>query len=537
MKKMRWRIKDLIDLEYFLGSDEVEGDESALISLAGRDRAIYLQHIQPLEDDGQSLSHGRTIRAWLERRREMEKSESGPGRMLPGEAYEEIYRVLGYGFLISGLMTGSSLAFSFLIYRGTEPLNVSSYLGGFVLTQVFLLLLLMVMTLIRIWRRSPLRSSVIYVFISGLIVLLIEKLKRRAFKTFTGSKRDRLEAVMGLVKGKRQVYGSLFYWPVFMLAQIFMIGFSLGVLAATLLKVTGADIAFGWQSTVQFSTEWVFELVRAIALPWSWFVPPEIAYPSLSRIAGSHMVLKDGIYYLATEDLVSWWPFLCFAVFFYGLVPRLLLLLFGLFSQGKALGRIDFRHGACDRLLRRLMTPLVSTEGHPAGGEPSKTQARMPGAALPGHGESWPDGGLIALIPDEIFETCPEDALERVVAGTLGYPIRQKFRFGDNEAGDQRVLDELSLKNMGKAPSDILIIQEAWQPLINENLRFIKALRRAMGKFPRIRVGLIGRPRRGHFFTQVKEADWKAWEQKISALGDPYLGMERLVVNDVDRDS
>ncbi len=79
MKKMRWCIKDLIDLEYFLGSDEGDGDESARISLIDQDRAIYLEHIQPLEDDGQSLSRGRTIRAWLERRKEMEKSESGPG--------------------------------------------------------------------------------------------------------------------------------------------------------------------------------------------------------------------------------------------------------------------------------------------------------------------------------------------------------------------------------------------------------------------------------------------------------------------------
>lgn len=535
---MRWCIKDLIDLEYFLTSDEGEENESTRISLAGRDRAIYLEHIKPLEDDGQSLSRGRTIRAWLERRREMEKSKNRQERILPGEAYEEIYCVLLYGFLISGLMTGSGLAFSFLNYRGTEPLNVSSYLGGFVLTQVFMLLLLMVMTLIRIWRRSPLRSSVIYVFISGLIVALIEKFKHHAFKTFTGSKRDRIEAVMGLVKGKRQVYGSLFYWPVFLLAQIFMIGFNLGVLAATLLKVTGSDIAFGWQSTVQFSAEWVFELVRAFALPWSWFVPPEIAYPSLSQIAGSHMVLKDGIYYLATKDLVSWWPFLCLAVFFYGLAPRLFLLLFGRFSQGKALDRIEFRQEACDRLLRRLMTPLLSTEGHTEGGEPSKTQALIPGtSSLPEHGESWQERDMIALIPDELFETCPEDELERIVARTLGYPIRQKFKFGDNEAWDQEILDKLSLKNTGKVPSDVIIIQEAWQPPINENLRFIKALRQAAGKFARIRVGLIGRPRPEHFFTQVREVDWKTWQQKISAMGDPYLNMERLVVNDVDRGS
>ena len=124
---MRWCIKDFIDLEYFLVSDEGDKDESTLRSLAGRDRAIYLEHIQPLEDDGQSLSPEHTIRAWLKRRKEMEKSGSGPEMMLPGEAYDEICRLLGYGFLIFGLMIGSGLAFSFLNYRGTEPLNVSSY--------------------------------------------------------------------------------------------------------------------------------------------------------------------------------------------------------------------------------------------------------------------------------------------------------------------------------------------------------------------------------------------------------------------------
>ena len=535
MKKVPWRIKDLVDLEYFLQSDEGQGDESARMARAIRDREIYLQHIQSPEDEGQVVHPGRTIRTWLEQRRHMVKSEKGPGRVLPGEAFEEIYRLLGYGFLIFGLISGLGLAFSFLNYRGIEPLNVSSYLGSFIFIQLFLLLLLMMMTLIRTWRRSPLRSSVIYVFVSGLIGALIVKLKGRALNAATGTRRDNLEAVIGLVKGKQQIYGSLFYWPVFLLAQIFMIGFNLGVLVATLVKVTVADIAFGWQSTVLFSVERVLQFVRAVALPWSWFVPQEIAYPSLSQIEGSHMILKDGIYHLATEDLVSWWPFLCLAVLCYGLLPRLLLLFFGLFSQKRALGRIDFGHRACEGLLRRLTTPLVSTTGRTVDRENlSANTHSAPENAPPGKDTTPTERSLIALIPDEIFETLPEDALEKILAPSIGYPDIEKLRFGEDEAGEQGVLDTLSLKNKGKAAFDILIVQEAWQPPIKENLLFIKALRRTLGKSSRIRVGLIGRPHPGRFLSPVKEEDWKAWQLKISALGDPYLGLERLVINEVE---
>ena len=155
MKKVTWRIKDLIDLEYFLQNDEGQGDESIRMARARRDREIYLQHIQSPEDKGQVAHPGRILSAWLEQRRHMAKSEKGPGRVLPGEAFKEIYRLMGYGFLIFGLISGSGLAFSFLNYRGTEPLNVSSYLGSFIFIQFFLLLLLMTMTLIRTWRRSP----------------------------------------------------------------------------------------------------------------------------------------------------------------------------------------------------------------------------------------------------------------------------------------------------------------------------------------------------------------------------------------------
>jgi hypothetical protein len=537
MKKNRWHIKDLIDLEYLLQRDEMEGEESGYHSLAKRDRDIYLKHIQPLAERGSALTPGTMIRSWLEQRRGLDQPETGSTTLFPGEAYEEIHRLLTYGLTVTGLMIGAGLAFSFLSYKGTAPVNVSTYLGGFIFLQLLLLLLLLGGSLLRKLRRSPLRSSVITTLLVRFMTSLMERLKQGVFKSIGGSEMDGFAGVKGLLMGKRQVYGALFYWPVFILAQLFGVAFNVGVLGATLLKVFGSDIAFGWQSTLQFSAEAVSDMVQAIAVPWSWFVPVEVAYPSLSQIQGSHMVLKDGIYHLTTTDLISWWPFLCLAVLFYGLLPRLILLMMGNFFQRRRLDRIAFDHVPCDRLLHRMRTPLVSTEGRygkskrPRPDEKGEDREASE-SSLPKPETSLGDRDLVALVPDEIFDDCPDEELRRIISRSLGYPIRRKLRFGEDEEGDQRVINEILNLKQENVPTHILILQEAWQPPIREGLHFIRDLRKALGKTSIIKVALIGRPNPDSIFTHVKEEDWKAWKQKLKVMGDPYLGLERLVVHD-----
>ena len=520
-------------MDFFLRSDEREGDDSVHTSAAERDRDIYLNHIQPFTNDDQTASSAHIIRAWLEQRRESEKTDTGSQTVLPGEIFDESYRLLGTGLLILGIMAGAGLAFSFLNYKGTAPLNVSVYLGGFILPQVLLLLLFLGTCLIRKAMRSTLHSSVIHTLLRKLMTRMIVTFKRRALKNLTGSKRDSLEAMVGLVKERRPISGSLFYWPVFMLVQLFGIGFNLGLLGATLLKVLGSDIAFGWQSTVQLSAQAVYELVRFIALPWSWILTSGIAYPTLAQIEGSRMILKDGIYHLATENLVAWWPFLCLAVLCYGLLPRLILLVIGHMAQRRAIGLVDFGHSACERLLFRLRTPLIHTAGRPLGVEhPQGNEAKGPKIDPPDHEGAVRDKGLIALIPEEIFDLCHQEEFERRVAKSLGYSVRQIYRFGSDEEADRGILYEISLIPKENSGPDVLILQEAWQPPIKENFGFIKDLRKAVGKASHITIGLIGRPRPDYFFTGVKEEDWQAWHQKLKTLADPYLGLERLVVDD-----
>jgi len=533
MKRAIWSIKDLIDLEYFLQRDEKEQGESGQTALAKRDRDIYLRLTG---NEVQRISPGAVIRSWLEERRKMEPSADGLKTPLPGEAFADSYRLMGYGFLIIGILSGSGLAFSLLNYRGTEPLNISAYLAVLVLSQCLVLLLLMGFRFVRKMRRSPFRGSVVFTLVGALMTRLIIRMKQGALRGLKGSKRGGLDAVTGLIRGKRQIYGSLFYWPVFILSQLFGVGFNLGALAATLLKVLGSDIAFGWQSTIQFSAQAVFKIVQIVAIPWSWCVPAHVAHPSLSQIEGSHMVLKDGIYHLATQDLVSWWPFLCLAVFTYGLAPRLILLAVGLVLQNRALSRVDPGHAACSRLLHRLTTPLVSTAGRlhqisGAGIRPAD-DVQAPDFAAPRQEDTMCRKPIIVLIPDDIFEACQDGDLENVVFNALGSTIREKWRIGQDVERDDEVLQKLDgMRKEGPAPG-LLLVQEAWQPPIRENLRFIRDLRTASGDRAMIWVGLIGRPRQGAVFTRATDEDWTVWQQKLKALGDSYLGAVRLAAND-----
>jgi hypothetical protein len=113
--------------------------------------------------------------------------------------------------------------------------------------------------------------------------------------------------------------------------------FSLGVLTGTVIKVAASDLAFGWQTTLNAGPEYIYKIVQALSLPWSWFVPSSIAAPSLEQIEGTKIILKEKMAFLETADMISWWPFLCFSVLFYAVIPRFFIMVFSYLFYKKTL--------------------------------------------------------------------------------------------------------------------------------------------------------------------------------------------------------
>jgi len=531
MKKIEWTISDVLDLEYLLKQNaSVEDDQE----IHKRDRERFINEISPelhLDTTGDvNVFRKEMIKLWLDKQKHEETNKTGSQTFFPGIFFDETIHLLNRWFLLAGLLTGISVCLSFFSYTGTQPINVSYFIGVTVFLQIILLLFFTGSFLLSTRGSIFSRSWVPYPLLSLFVKKLILKFNKKLITKIPVEKREKIISVFGLMHSGNKVYGLLFFWPLCILVQLFGVGFNIGILGSTLFRILFFDTAFGWQSTVQFSAGMINKIVSIIALPWSWFVPEGLACPTLEQIEGSRMVLKSGIYHLATEDLVSWWPFLCLAVLFYGLLPRLFLLFSGYWAVGKNLAGLTFDHGECEKLVRRLLTPLVSIKSY--GSEKRKEENHQ--NAINSCDETVNQREHLALVPDDIYDACDPDELKRVAESSLGCYLNQHLRIGiDMDMDLKKVEKSLSTAQAADLPNHlpgVLILQEAWQPPISEMLYFIKQLRKSGGEKMPLIVGLIGKPGPDTIFTKPDPANVKIWNVKMSGIGDPYLRIESLVI-------
>jgi Protein of unknown function (DUF2868) len=512
-RKEKWGIRDLIDLEYFLHGDE-EKDEEDLIR---RDRAIFLEIVSP----GQKRLPSRRslVRGWLEARK---KEEQVP--VLPGTAFYETMALLKWIGFVLGILSGGGLALTLLHYQGVQPVNVSGYVGLLIVLQAFLLFLLGVGFFLRHFVRFFRRKTLLATFWGALLYGLAKRMTASGMERLDGNRRSRLQATLGLLKSRRSVYGSLFFLPIFMVSQIFGLAFNLGALVATLSRVLTSDLAFGWQTTVQVGPEVVYKLVQVLALPWAWLAPEGTGFPTLVQIENSRIILKEGIAHLATPDLVSWWPFLCLGIVFYGVLPRLVFCLGSWAARRIALARLDFSHAACDSIIRRMQTPLLETT-HPDM-ETEQDESASPEASSEATTLFQTGSNLgIALMNEELAARSSRTDIFRAGETYFGMSISETLEIGGQLDRDQEVLERLKTTDWAGKQSGVLLIQEAWQPPILESLAFLRQLRMALPEKGKIAVLLIGKPSSETVFTPPGKIDRKVWEEQLQALGDPYLGV------------
>ncbi|MBN1140577.1 MAG: DUF2868 domain-containing protein [Deltaproteobacteria bacterium] len=513
---MKWSINDLIDLEYFILGDD-ESDQQDLIR---RDRAIYLALNDATRN---SRSRPLLIRHWLQVRRRSETGEKPENYPLPGTVFRETRRLLTWGALLVGFCSGAGLALSLLRYQGVRPVNVSDYVATLIGIQIALLFLLLAAALLhrplRLLRQRPAAAS----FWGALLFRLGKRGVEAAGARFPAEFRHRFLAAFGLLKNRHTVYGNLFLLPLFLIGQWFGLAFNLGALAATLAKVATTDLAFGWQTTLQAAPATVHQIIRGLALPWSWLFPEGMGFPTLLQIENSRIVLKDGMAHLATPDLVSWWPFLSLGLLCYGVFPRLAMAVFTLSWQHLLLARLDFSHTGCDRLVGRLLTPLLETGPASSGPSPEK-----PGAPLSLFPEkfSWTDSAPAVLLAEKAFlERAGREQLQSVTAARFGLEVVGIFPIGGPLQEEEATLAHLSERDWGGKRPALVLIQEAWQPPIIESLSLLRKLRPIATENGRIAILLVGRPAPPNFCTQPSETDLRVWKRQLQALGDPYLAI------------
>ena len=522
-----WSLADLVDLEYFMVCDEQLREKEGETALRHQDRTIYFARRQEFDTIGDTRG---LVRRWLAARR-MSWLNNVNASPLPSRIWRETVTLTTWFTLFLGLLCGAVAASTLLSYSGTTAVNVSGYFAILIGLQLVLLALLLLLFILRTLGQRWLRSSLYCNLTAGLLKKLFSYLLARSQKITRAEARLNFQSALGKVKLNRQEYASLYFWPAFLLLQLFGTTFNIGALATSFLKVSLTDLAFGWQSTLQIEPAILAKLIQYLALPWSWIVPEEIAYPSLAQIEGSRIILKDGIYFLTTNNLVSWWPFLLLAVFTYGLLPRLSLLVFGVLRVKLNLKRLRFDSARFRQLQQRMLNPIIETQH--ATGKNGDTTFLPPRQDEKAEGRvvevTTTPGAKLLLIPDELYDDLNKDQLEQQLHPHEGTGPYYYLRTGALEQSEEELYSLVAQTLHEKPCTGIILLQEAWQPPLRELLALLRRIRYELPRQYALSIALIGKPKTDSLLTKARSADVSLWRKTMHTLADPYLALYPLV--------
>lgn len=488
-----WKLKDSIDLIYFTEQDRQEKSEEECHK---RDRDMALNNFS--EEELINNSTFPMLTAWLSALRHQWPEETSPGDQVDTAAHK-----CGALIILAGCIFGIGGGLSFFTYTGKTPLNVFVFLLLFLLPQfLFLAILLFKATFSRFLNKNITLISQLF---SSLFTLVLRRTTGRAEFHLRNLK---LGEETTLVK-------TIIQPTLFSFSQLFAVAFNGGLLFITAFRVATTDLAFGWQTTLQFGAEKLSSLVQLMALPWSWFLPENISHPSLSQIEGSRIILKDGIYHLATENLISWWPFLLLALLVYGLLPRLLLWIFGVRMQRQALNRI-MEGAAAQGILRRMRTPYVITRGAPETTSLEEAEESPPPQAPAPEEKITSLSPCILLVPDELNAAMDLEMVETLIA-PCNLQVMEKMVLFRSYSDDCKIVEQLS-----STVTPVIIILEAWMAPIGEQLDLIGQIAGLRGEAEATRIWFIGRPDNNQIFVQPQEKDTIIWREKLSPHSDKF---------------
>lgn len=499
--KEPWKDHDIIDVEYFIATGEENNTNHSYESVHIEDRELYNRHIAP-QITGTLGSKNIVLKKWLEHKTLNHSKDN----LLPGQAYKEFSTVIALLFSFLGILLGLGLTISLLSYDGITPVNIFSFLGLLLIPQTIFLFFFVLSSLFQ-KSRFTLTQSIIYTLLAQLLSRVFFVTKKHLFTQLSGKDLLQAESFWGQVHSIKNSYGKIFYWPIFSLTQLFAIFFNISVLATLLIRVATTDIAFGWQSTMQFGEQSLSTVIQYISTPWSSLITH--SHPTLAEISGSHIILKEGVYHLTTPDLASWWPFLFMTILVYGLLPRIALLIFGRVRKSCLLKNLTFEESRHKKLFHRLTTPVVSTQS-PEDADDSLPFSIHTDSINPSKHPDFPP--VVALIPEDIFQFCHSENLEPHLI-PFQFSLEKTFKIQMDLEEDEKVFNNLQ----NYANKEIFILLEAWMPPISDTQTYLKKISEVLPPKTTIYIGLVGKPENKNIFTKVSSQDLKVWQGRINS--------------------
>ena len=478
----RFGLAELIDFELQLASDQGRPYQELL----ERDRQIALRWPAQPKTPQQMAAH------WVAALRRDDAASTA------GEKVARAHGLANLLVFISFLLIGVGVALAVLQFTGDHPINVLVVLGVFVVLQLINLLVTLAAFA---WSRfSPgfLRQFPLVAVVQRLIARVVGPEHASRFLA------------------RRSIYGGVERWIWFRTMQLGAFAFNIGAIVTFVGAVSFTDLAFAWSTTLQVEAQGLQRFCAALALPWrAWW--PE-AVPSLELIEATQYFRLDAAYVDAPPGMRArdaaaaggWWPFLLMCLLVYGLLPRLLLVLWAGWGAMRSLLRLPLDTPEEAEVIARLSTPWVhSVHGDDPGNVAPLGRGRAP---LPRPAPLGDDQEVI-VVRWRDAEIDPDRLVERVrrrLGAVVEKPIGEAG--GRDHPEEQAVLARLEAG--GQQP--MLVVVEPWNAPDRAFERFVRNVRK-LGHFKRKIYVLLT--------EGGNEQQHAVWAGYLAELADPYIAL------------
>lgn len=198
---------------------------------------------------------------------------------------------------VIGLMLGAAAMAGALGYSGQAPVNLWLVLLLFALIPLLLTCATTIKLAASSFQTHAINKPSAPTIIAHWLQKQLSKHLRISLQAFTGQTAN--------------------YWLLYRI-QAMSIAFQAGAMISFVAILLFKDIAFGWSSTLIKSPESVTAFFYYFSLPWQSL----LGAPTAELITQSQFFYHQGANPTTTTP---WWPHLLFALFFYGLAPRVFL--------------------------------------------------------------------------------------------------------------------------------------------------------------------------------------------------------------------
>ncbi|MFT5175803.1 MAG: hypothetical protein ACI8W7_003996, partial [Gammaproteobacteria bacterium] len=366
-------------------------------------------------------------------------------------------RGLALACVLVGVVAGAITAFGSFFYDGGQRVNVLLVLALFGLFP----LLSIIAFVIASFSRDGLAA-----ISGGHFGTIIARVMPCA----------QLSKVAGLASGTAGP--EVAKWLLLGWSQCLGLGFGAGALGVAIALILFTDLAFGWSTTIEVSSDTFLSAVRAAALPWQLWLPQAVPDESLINASRYFRISTNTARDVDPIVLARWWPFVVMAMLCYGVLPRLVTLAVARWRLRVACAQALLNDSRVIRLLQRMNTPLVRTQspqseqrtGSPAGSPaPMQVFVDLPTA------EQWQVVNWAAV-------PVHQGAIDQLLRGAQrGSAVRARHAAGGARSStqDSELIAQLAEQSPDLADA-VLVIAKSWEPPTLDLMDFISALRSAL---------------------------------------------------------